>query len=176
MVVLEVPVVSCRSCRAGRVVSVMLCHSCRVVSCRSCRILGESTLLLYSETALDGTAYATVGNLFSLILECRKLWSSVRACEAAGNMGAKIHELLMNTYRSSIVAFLVYFQSSYAGLLGPLSCVSNFFNFTQETFQSLKPTFTDIAVTVKRDAPTLGRGTREVLPELSPVGFGLRQK
>ena len=135
MVVLEVPVVSCRSCRAGRVVSVMLCHSCRVVSCRSCRILGESTLLLYSETALDGTAYATVGNLFSLILECRRLWSSVRACEAAGNMGAKIHELLMNTYRSSIVAFLVYFQSSYAGLLGPLSCVSHFSNFTQETFQ-----------------------------------------
>ena len=76
-------------------------------------------------------------------------------------MGAKIHELLMNTYRSSIVAFLVYFQSSYAGLLGPLSCVSNFSNFTQETFQFLKPTFTDIAVTVKRDAPTLGLEEQE---------------
>ena len=134
MVVLEVPVVSCRSCRAGRVVSVMLCHSCRVVSCRSCRIFGENRFL-FIETALDGTAYSSVGGLFSLILECRKLWSSVRACEAAGNMGAKIHELLMNTYRSSIVAFLVYFQSSYAGLLGPLSCVSHFSNFTQETFQ-----------------------------------------
>ena len=110
---------------AGRVVSVMPCRSCRI---------GDNKLVCIEE-ALDGTAYATVGNLFSLILECRKLWSSVRACEAAGNMGAKIHELLMNTYRSSIVAFLVYFQSSYAGLIGPLSCVSHFSNFTQETFQ-----------------------------------------
>ena len=76
----------------------------------------------------------------------------MRACEAAETTGAKIHGLLMSTYRNSIAAYLVYFQSTFANILEPLLCVSYFSDFEQEDCDIIQPIFKAIAFAMKRDS------------------------
>ena len=65
----------------------------------------------------------------------------------------------MSTYRNSIAAFLVYFQSTFAATLEDLSSVGHSADFKQENFVTIQPTFKAIAQAMKRD--TLGLEEQE---------------